>query len=116
MFYEKWVKQLDANLSPILAAYDAHRHRALRILLRPVFPVGGDKAVHERVLVNGQGSRSCDFKTTLLKAMISKIALYNPGTYDVVAVSWDSKGDSATAIGAAEFSAESFSTRNNTKP
>ena len=67
MFYEKWAKQLDANLSPILADYGAHRHRALQILLRPVFPVGGGKSVYERVLVNGQGSRSCDFKTTLLK-------------------------------------------------
>jgi hypothetical protein len=86
MFYEKWVAQLDAKLSAILADYDPRRHRCLRIVLRPVRWY--DNEAQEIALVDNEDSRSPKFKTTLLKAMISKIAVYNPGSYDIVKISW----------------------------
>jgi len=96
VFYEKWVRQLDANVSAILADYDPQRHKSLRIVLRPVARYGSD--AQEIALVDNKDSRSPEFKTTLLKAMISKIALYNPATYNIVNVSWNADSRPSTNV------------------
>jgi hypothetical protein len=87
VFYEKWARELDANLSPILTDYDLKRHRALRIVLRAMGRYSD--TVEEVTLLDVRNSGSVDFKKTLLKKMAGKIAIYNPGAYDVVKISWD---------------------------